>query len=553
VDNANLASSSVTLIDHRSGDELSVNGVAGGGSVNGIAWTYTAATGVLLFIGSSSLANYQEALRGITFSSTSDNPTNFGANPTRTITWTITDSGSPNLSSVSQTTTIAITPVNDAPALDNVASTVNLLPGGGTVTLSPGLSVSDADSQNLASATVRITDGVFPGDGNVLAANTAGTSITAVYNAETEALTLSGTDTLAHYQQALATVTFQSTSANPTNGGVNPTRTIEWQLNDGSSGTHLSSIDTTTVDLSNVPPSDFNGDANSDVLWRHVNGSVSEWQMNVGQLIDNVGIGVPGTAYHFQDVGDFNADAKADILWRHDNGQVELWTMNGGQIVANQSIATLGNDWHNEGVADFGGDRRSDVLWRNDSGQIALWTMDGAQITNNQSVATVADSWHVQGLLDAGGDGKSDVLLRHDSGQVVLWAMNGAQIIANQSVANLGLDWNIVGTGDFGGDGKDDVLLRNDSGQVTLWTMDGAQIVSNQSVGTPGNDWHVQDVGDYNSDGRSDVLWRNDSGQVAVWEMNGNQIVSNHEVSAQGQPAPIGLEWTVQNHHYDVL
>ena len=33
--------------------------------------------------------------------------------------------------------------------------------------------------------------------------NTTGTSITASYNAATETLTLSGSDTLAHYQQVL--------------------------------------------------------------------------------------------------------------------------------------------------------------------------------------------------------------------------------------------------------------------------------------------------------------------------------------------------------------
>ena len=50
------------------------------------------------------------------------------------------------------------------------------------------------------------------------------------------------------------------------------------------------------------------------------------------------------------------------------------------------------------------------------------------------------------------------------------------------------------------------------------------------------------------------MLWRNDSGQVVLWEMNGNQIVSNHTVTYQGGvPAPIGLEWTALNHHYDVL
>ena len=111
-------------------------------------------------------------LRGITFTSTSDTPR---YHP-RTITWTITDNGSPGLPSMSHTTTIAVTAVNDAPALDNVASTVDLPPGGGTVTLSPGLTVSDVDSQTLASATVHVSAGsTGAGANDVLAANTTGT------------------------------------------------------------------------------------------------------------------------------------------------------------------------------------------------------------------------------------------------------------------------------------------------------------------------------------------------------------------------------------------
>ena len=43
-----------------------------------------------------------------------------------------------------------------------------------------------------------------------LAANIAGTSITAAYSAPT--LTLSGSDTVAHYQQVLRTVTSNNTS-----------------------------------------------------------------------------------------------------------------------------------------------------------------------------------------------------------------------------------------------------------------------------------------------------------------------------------------------------
>ena len=78
-----------------------------------------------------------------------------------------------------------------------------------------------------------ITGGTFAGDGDVLGANTTGTTITASYNAATETLILSGSDTLAHYQQVLDSVTFASPSDNPTNFGSDPTRTVTWMVNDG--------------------------------------------------------------------------------------------------------------------------------------------------------------------------------------------------------------------------------------------------------------------------------------------------------------------------------
>ena len=141
---------------------------------------------------------------------------------------------------------------------------------------------------------------------------------------------------------------------------------------------NLSAIATTTINVSQQPPpSDFNGDAVSDVLWRHNNGFVAEWLMSDGAISQNLGVAQPDPVWHFQDTGDFGGDGKADILWRHDNGQVVLWQMDGATITSNQSVATIGNDWHNEGVADFNGDGKADVLWHNDSGQVALWTMDG--------------------------------------------------------------------------------------------------------------------------------------------------------------------------------
>ena len=58
--------------------------------------------------------------------------------------------------------------------------------------LSGALTVADPDSLNLTNATVKITGGTFAGDGDVLAANVSGTSITASYNAGAETLTLTG-------------------------------------------------------------------------------------------------------------------------------------------------------------------------------------------------------------------------------------------------------------------------------------------------------------------------------------------------------------------------
>ena len=104
---------------------------------------------------------------------------------------------------------------------------------GATIALATLASVADPDNLTLASATVKITGGTFAGDGDVLAADTTGTSIAASYDSTTETLTLTGSDTLAHYQQVLDSVTFAS-GADPTNGNSNPTRTLSWTVNDGS-------------------------------------------------------------------------------------------------------------------------------------------------------------------------------------------------------------------------------------------------------------------------------------------------------------------------------
>jgi autotransporter passenger strand-loop-strand repeat protein len=217
-----------------------------------ITASYNSGTETLTLSGTDTLAHYQQVLRSVSFVA-GENPTNYGADPTRTVTWTVNDGGASFNLSPPQTETIGITNVNDPPVLSNVASTV-AFHSGTTTTLSPNTTVSDPDDLSLVGGTVIVTSGGFANDGDVLSATTSGTSITATYNSGTETLTLSGTDTLAHYQSVLDSVTLASGN-NPTNTGANRTRTVTWQVNDGEAANNLSTPVQTTVNITTIDSS----------------------------------------------------------------------------------------------------------------------------------------------------------------------------------------------------------------------------------------------------------------------------------------------------------
>jgi len=191
------------------------------------------------------VASYQAELRSVTFISTSGNPTAYGTNTSRSLSWQVSDG---TLSSNIATSTVTVVGVDQAPVLGNT-SNASFTQGAGPVLASPAITASSVDNLNLASATVTISAGYFAGD--VLAAVTTGTSITVSYNASTHVLTLTGIDTVAHYQQVLESVTYDSTSANPTNSGADTSRTLSWRVNDGS---HNSAIVTSKVTVAALAP-----------------------------------------------------------------------------------------------------------------------------------------------------------------------------------------------------------------------------------------------------------------------------------------------------------
>jgi hypothetical protein len=194
---------------------------------NGITGHYDAVHGILMLSGTSSIANYQTALESITFNSIGPNPSNDGADLTRTISWSVTDGSTSNGTSVTATSTVNV-------------QAFPIVVAGGTVDFQAGLfslpvqvdpTIGVYDGTNLTGATVSIANGFVPGD--LLLASTNGTTIHELYNPATGVLTLTGNDTVAHYDHVLQSVTFFGLQTN------NGTADISTQVTDTNGKTSL--------------------------------------------------------------------------------------------------------------------------------------------------------------------------------------------------------------------------------------------------------------------------------------------------------------------------
>ena len=149
------------------------------------------------------------------------------ANETGIKTFTISASDGA-LSSATATVSITIAAVNDPP-ITTAGNTLFYLENGAAAPIDTTISLVDVDNASFTGATVTISAGLTSGDALGF---TAQNGILGSYNASTGVLTLTGSATVAQFQAALRSVSYSSTSDNPTATSSN--RTISWQVNDGS-------------------------------------------------------------------------------------------------------------------------------------------------------------------------------------------------------------------------------------------------------------------------------------------------------------------------------
>ncbi len=207
---------------------------------NGITAAWNAATGTLTLTGNVMRANYQTAIRSITFYNTSYSPSTLQ----RTISITVND-GEYNSNTV--TRRINITSVNNAPVLNDIEETaLDYFVGSGSIPITNTLTVIDQDNVNLASAIIGITNNYLSTEDELTFTNQNG--ITGVWDSELGLLTLTGSSTVENYQTALLSIGYRNTNGTPNT----LVREISFLVNDGGGGMGNSNIVTRNINITEL-------------------------------------------------------------------------------------------------------------------------------------------------------------------------------------------------------------------------------------------------------------------------------------------------------------
>nr|MDZ8003096.1 hypothetical protein [Nostoc sp. DedSLP05] len=236
VDSANLSSATVSITS----GFVSAQDILAFSNQNGISGNYNSSTGVLTLTGTATVANYQAALRSITYTNSSENP----SITTRTISFVVNDG---TADSTTVTRNINITAVSDAPVVAATNSALAYTENATTTVIDSLISLSDVDSTNLVSAIVRISSGLVSSEDTLSFASKNG--ISGSYNSSTGVLTLTGTATVANYQTALRSITYTNSSNNPST----TTRTVRFIVNDGAANSIAVTRDINITAVNDVP------------------------------------------------------------------------------------------------------------------------------------------------------------------------------------------------------------------------------------------------------------------------------------------------------------
>ncbi len=329
-----------------------------------------------------------------------------------------------------------------------------------------------------------------------------------------------------------------------------------WLLNGSSTPSVVAMPLSAGTDWRVVGNGDFNNDYLSDIVFHNIStGGVMVWLAQSSNSFLSTGVLADSMTLNWEiaSVGDFNGDAESDLLWRNKvTGQNHIWLMDDGSTVASKIDLTALTDtnWTVAGVGDVDGRNNSDVstddiLWRHaSSGQNLLWIMENGSRSSAHSLVTVADlSDTIVGLYDMNRDNKADILWRNKAtGSNSYWQMDGATRIAVKGLQEqTDFSWKLKLVGDLNGDGNNDLLWQHSLTHVNqAWIFEGQTRTGLFDINVTKDTgiWTIANMGqpysnekvkhDYNGDGKADILWRDTvTGKNQMWLMNKDVKLSN--------------------------
>lgn len=220
-DNANLESAEIQISENYiQGEDLLVFQ-----NQNGISGAWNSLTGILTLSGTSSITNYQTAIRAISYQNLSTDPTELP----RTVRFTVSDGEEiSNVDSVD----VSVVAVNTPPVISNLEPDP-LLYENSSLVLTNTITVSDTDNTQLSGATVSISENYDPSQDVLNYSNIFG--ITGNFNSSTGTLSLSGNGSFDDYQTALRSITYSNAAPNATG----PSREISFSISDGNDASEV--------------------------------------------------------------------------------------------------------------------------------------------------------------------------------------------------------------------------------------------------------------------------------------------------------------------------
>lgn len=184
-----------------------------------ITGSFASGSGILTLTGTDTKANYQAALRDVTYENTSSDPIELN----RTISFVVNDGDN---NSNTESRDITITASNSKPVLSAIEST-NLAYPNTDIQITNTIEVSDPDDTRLDSAIVVISENFKTAEDSLIYSTLFG--ITGTYDTATGRLKLIGNNLLSDYQAALRSVDYK----NYASIASGPERVVSFIVSDG--------------------------------------------------------------------------------------------------------------------------------------------------------------------------------------------------------------------------------------------------------------------------------------------------------------------------------